>query len=231
MVRSFAAACLVAAAVLLQGCAAPRQQPVSLPADYFTTKTDRIAVVMAALPKPDTEFPGAGCLLCLAAASAANRQVTTVVQAWPIDDVKPLKSEVAALLKAKSQQAIEIAEPLEIDKIKDRPNPEPGFARKDFSSLGTSSGAGRLLVIHVGALGAWRNYSAYIPNGPPVAVFKAQAYIVNLSNHKYEWYQEFDLSQPAEGAWDEPPKFPGLTNAYFQLVERGKDSIKKAIAP
>jgi len=231
MVRSFAAACLVVAALLLQGCAGPRQQPVSLPADYFATKTDRIAVAMVALPKPDTEFPGAGCLLCLAAASAANRQVTVAVQAWPIDDVRPLKSEVAALLKAKSQQAIEVAEPVEIDKIKDRSNAELGFARKDFSSLGTSAGAGRVLVIHVAALGAWRNYSAYIPNGPPVAVFKAQAYIVNLSNHKYEWYQEFDLTQAAEGAWDEPPKFPGLTNAYFQLIERGKDSIKKAIAP
>src|SRR4029079_13742290 len=113
----------------------------------------------------------------------------------------------------------------ELDKFKDRPNPEAGFARKDFSALRASAGIDRLLVIHVAALGAWRNYSAYIPNGPPVAVFKAQAYIIDLVTHKYDWYQEFALSQAAEGPWAEPPKFPGLTNAYFQVLERGKDSI------
>jgi hypothetical protein len=217
--------------LLLQGCAAPRQASVQLPSDYFTSRTDRIGVAMSALPKPDTAFPGAGCLLCMATASAANGQMTKAVQAWPNDDVKPLKADVAKLLKAKAQQVVEIAEPIELDKMKDRANAEAGFSRKDFSSLRTSQGVDRLLVINVASLGAWRNYSAYIPNGPPVAVFKAQAYIVNLSTHKYDWYEEFDLTQAADGAWDEPPKFPGLTNAYFQLLERGMDSIKKAIAP
>jgi hypothetical protein len=231
MMRAIAVWGTTALVLLMQGCAAPRQQAVTLPTDYFSAKTDRIGVAMTVVPKPDTSFPGAGCLLCLATASAANGQMTKAVQTWPSDDVKPLKSELAALLKAKSQQTVELGEPIELDKLKDRPNPVAGFARKDFSALRASAGVDRLLVVQIAALGAWRNYSAYIPNGPPVAVFKAQAYIVDLTNHKYDWYQEFDISQAAEGPWDEPPKFPGLTNAYFQVLERGKDSIKKAIAP
>jgi hypothetical protein len=30
----------------------------------------------------------------------------------------------------------------------------------------------------------------------------------------------------AQGEWDEPPKFPGLTTAYYQAIELAKDKIK-----
>ena len=52
------------AAALLAGCAAPVQQPVNLAPDFMSTKAKqgRLGVVMAELPKPDTQFPGAGCL-------------------------------------------------------------------------------------------------------------------------------------------------------------------------
>ena len=35
----------------------------------------------------------------------------------------------------------------------------------------------------------------------------------------------------ADGAWDEPAKFPGLTNAYFQVVELGKDEVLRPFKP
>lgn len=212
---------------LLAGCAAPPQTSVGLASDYFSApRTGRIGVAMAALPKPDTNFPGADCLLCLAAASVANSDMSSAVATWSTADLNPLKAELVAALAARGQQAVAIDEDLKMDAVPDRSDPQPGFARKDFTSFRQKAGVDRLLVVDIGALGAWRNYAAYIPSGPPRAVFKAQAYIVDLATHKLEWYERFDLGRGAEGNWDEPPKFPGLTNAYFQVLEEGKDAIK-----
>jgi len=34
----------------------------------------------------------------------------------------------------------------------------------------------------------------------------------------------------AEARWDEPPKHPGLTKAYFQALEVGKETLTKPFA-
>lgn len=216
--------------ILLSGCATKPQPPISLAGDYFATRSDRIGVAMSEIPKPDTSFPGTSCLLCIASAAVANSSMTSAVQGWPTEDLKPLKAELVDALKARGQQAVPIDEPLNMGGIPDRKDAEPGFARKDYSSLKTGSNVDRLLVVNLRALGAWRNYSAYVPTGAPRAVFQAEAYIVDLATHKLDWYESFDLTRMAEGSWDEPPKFPGLTNAHFQVMEEGKDAIKRALA-
>jgi hypothetical protein len=55
-------------------------------------------------------------------------------------------------------------------------------------------------------------------------------YIVNLKNNTYEWYLPVLVTKAADQNWDEPPKFPGLTNAYFQALEIGKDSFLRPLA-
>lgn len=220
----------VVLAVALGGCATPPQAPVPLGKDFYTGRTDRIGVVMAELPAPDTAFPGADCLLCLGVASLANSSLTTVVKAWPVDDLKALPDELAALLRARQQKVVMAPTPIKLSELPDR-KPEAGFARKDFSALKARLDVDRLLVVNVVALGAWRNYASYVPTGAPRAVVKGEAFIVNLADHKYDWYEVLDLSALAEGAWDEPPKFPGMTNAYFQTVEMTRDRVRKAIAP
>lgn len=217
--------------LVLQGCAVQPQVPVPMASDYYAGKSNRIGVVMSSIPKPDTQFPGAGCLLCIAVASAANSALTTAVQTWTTDDLRSLKAELIAVLKSKSQDVADIAEAIEPVKLPDRAAAAAGTAKKDFSSWRAKHGIDRLLVVDVSAVGAWRNYSAYVANGPPRAVVKLEAYIVDLQNHKYDWYKALDLSQMSEGNWDEPPKYPGMTNAYFQVIERAKDDLKKAIAP
>lgn len=215
------------AAALLAGCAATPQTPIAMGSDYFNSaKAGRIGVVVAELPAPDTSFPGADCLLCLAAASVANSSMTSAVKGWPLDDIKPLRGELVSLLNARGLQAQAVEEPLKIDALPDRNGAEPGSSRKDFSSF-KARGVDRLLVVNVKALGAWRNYAAYVPTGAPRAVFRGEAYIVDLGTHRFDWYLPIELSRPADGNWDEPPKFPGLTNAYFQVLEEGKDLVKR----
>jgi hypothetical protein len=224
------AAVLVMASALLGGCASTPQFPVALSKEVLAVKTTKVGVAMTALPKVDTQFPGAGCLLCLAAASIANQSLTAHVQTLTPEDLPQLKTEVAKLLRAKGLDAIVIDEPLNVRGLPDFSAKEPNFARKDFSSLKAKYQVDKLVVIDVTALGAWRSYASYIPSGDPKAVFMATGYLVNLGNNALDWYRPLQIYKSADQKWDEPPKFPGLTNAYYQAIELGKDAITKPFA-
>jgi hypothetical protein len=56
-------------------------------------------------------------------------------------------------------------------------------------------------------------------------------YMVNLSRNSYDWYLPVHIQKSADGVWDEPAKYPGLTNAYFQTLELARDSFLKPFAP
>jgi len=101
----------------------------------------------------------------------------------------------------------------------------PNIAKKDFSALQKKYKVDRLLVIEIASLGFVRTYSAYIPTSDPKGVLQGSGYIVNLNSNTYEWYLPVNISKSADKNWDEPPKFPGLTNAYFQVLELGKDAF------
>lgn len=224
-IRSLGA--LFAAALVLAGCAAPPQNPVALKAQALSTPGGRIAVVTTAMPKPDTSFPGAGCLLCLAAASVANSTMTDHVRTLSLDELATLKTELAEALKARGQDVVLVAEPLDVGKLPDRSNPAPDQARKDFSSLKTAHRVDRVLVVEWQFVGVERQYSAYVPTGDPYATVGGKAYVVDLGSHAYEWYTPLAAKRPASGKWDEPPKFPGLTNAYYEVIELTKDAVKR----
>lgn len=217
-------------ALLVTGCAAPPQTAVGLSSDYFAkARPGRIGLAMYAVPAPDTFFPGADCLLCLALASTANSSMTAAVKTWSTDDLKNLKSEMAGLLTQRGVQAVVIEEQINAKAFPDRKSVEPGFARKDFSALKASAGIDRLLVVNLTTVGVSRHYAAYIPTGVPQAVLTGEVFIVDLDSQRLDLYEPLALSRSADGNWDESPKFPGLTNAYFQLVEEAKDAIKKAV--
>jgi hypothetical protein len=220
-------AVLAAAAVFLGGCAGTPQQPVQLSHGSLGEQTGRIGVAMAELPKVDTHIVGADCLLCLAVASAANSDLTTHANTLPYEDLPKLKDDMAALLRKKGVDVVVIPEPLKLDALADFSGQAPNAAKKDFTPLQKKYGVDKLAVIHITNLGFWRTYSAYVPTSAPKGVLKGTGYIVNLKTNAYEWYEPVDIQRSSDGNWDEPPKFPGLTNAYFQAIEYGKDSFLK----
>ncbi len=197
-------------------------------AGTLSAPESRIGVVMTALPKVDTEFPGAGCLLCYAAASAANSSLTSHAHTLTADDLADLKGRVVDLIAKKGGKAIAIADDLKLDQLESSSGTGPNKARKDFTPLKAKYQVDKLVVLQVNTLGFTRPYSSYIPNSDPKAALIGAGYIVNLSNNTYEWYQPIDVRKSSDGKWDEPPKFPGLTNAYFQTIEIGKDNFLKA---
>jgi hypothetical protein len=223
------------AAAVLAGCAVQVQQPVDLAPDYLrtaSTKNNRIGVVMADLPKADTAFPGAFCLLCLGVANLAHTQMNKEVQSFSTDELKPLPAELVALLQKQGFDAVLITDPLKVSELPDLGAADPvNKSRKNFGTLKTKHKLDRLLVVDFAALGVWRSYSAYVPSDVPKAVAKGGAFIVDLSTHTLEWFMPLDLSRAADGVWDEPPKFPGLSNAYYQVLETAKDRIKAPFKP
>jgi hypothetical protein len=210
---------------LLTGCATAPQQPVSLSNSIGGSKSGRIGVATSNIPKADTSFPGAGCLLCYAAASAAHLTLTSYTQKLPTDDISLLKKDLVELLKSKGIDAVEIPAPINVAELPDFGKREPNIARKDFTGLRGKYGVDKILIVDVRALGFVRSYSAYIPTSEPKAMLSGIGYIVNLTDNTYDWYKPLEIVKAPSGNWDEPPKFPGLTNAYFQGIEMAKDQV------
>lgn len=228
MKKTFVMAAM-AGLLALAGCASPPQSPIAMSGTVLHNHATRIGVAMAPLPKVDTWFPGADCLLCMAAASAMNSSLTKHTQTLPTDDVARIKSDVAEALRKKGYTPVMLPDGL---RVPDLPKGAegPNKPKYDFSSLAAKYQIDKLVVIEIGSLGVKRNYSAYIPNGAPQAALTGTGYLVNLSNNTYEWYLPLTQLKSASGAWDEPPNYPGLTNAYFQVVEGTRDALLQPFA-
>lgn len=221
---------LAAAAVILTGCATPRQNSVSMGANTFAEKGLRVGVAMSKMPKVDTSFPGAGCLLCVAAASVANSSLTAHTQTLPADDLARLKTDIAEALKLKGQEPVVIEEAIVVGDLPKVSSTVPNAANRDYSSLKSKYKLDKLLVVELTEVGISRPYSAYVPTGEPKGVVRGVSYIVNLKDNSYEWYMHVMQQKGPQGPWDEAPKFPGLSNAYFQAVEEARESILKPLA-
>lgn len=218
------------AAVFLTGCATPPQQPVTIGANTFAEKGTRVGVAMGKMPKVDTSFPGAGCLLCYAAASVAHTSLTAHTKTLPTDDLVRLKADIAEALKKKGLVAVVIEEELNVADLPSATNNVPNGVRKDFSSIKNKHQLDKLLVVELTEVGITRPFSSYVPTGEPKGVVSGVGYIVNFKDNSFEWYLPVMHQKAAQGAWDEGPKFPGLSNAYFQAVEEARDSILKPLA-
>lgn len=212
------------------GCASAPQQSVSFSREVIGSQGGRIGVAMTALPKVDTELPGASCLLCLAVASMANSSLTAHAQTLTYEDLPKLKNEVADLLRKKGANVTVIEENLDVNALPDFATKGPNIARKDFSALQKKYKIDKLLVIDITAMGFIRTYSAYVPTSDPKGMLRGTGYIVNLKSNTYDWYEPVSVTKSADQKWDEPPKFPGLTNAYFQALEIGKDNFLRPVA-
>lgn len=198
-------------------------------ASALSSQPVRIGVAMSTVPKVDTHFPGASCLLCIAAVTVSNTALTAHVRTLPADDLLSIKEDLAELLRKKGHEVIVIAEPVDIDALPDRQDSKPNSARKDFSALGRQYRLDKLLVIHLAKVGVNRSYNSYIPTGDPQGMVAGAGYIVNLDDHGYDWYRAVRQLRSATGNWDEAPDYPGLSNAYFQAIEGARDALRKPL--
>jgi hypothetical protein len=213
---------------MLGGCAITPQAAIPLAPEVVGAST-RIGVAMSPMPKVNTSFPGANCLLCMAAAEIANTSLTKHTQQLPSADLQQLKTDAVQALAAHGAQTKAIAEPLDVAKLPAAKSKGPNIARKDFSSLSSRYQIDKLVVIELTSVGFTRPYASYVPTSDPKAAVTGAVYLINLSNNTYEWYAPLNLQRAADGKWDEAPDFPGLTNAYYQVIEATRDGVLKPL--
>jgi len=213
----------VFAAAFLGACATKPQLPVAMAADTLNAKTGRVGVALGET-RPDLYLPGADCLLCLGAATIANSSLNSYSKTLKDDDILALKSEIVDALKKKGVEASAVDGNVNFGELADL-KLGPNMASKDFHRY--ADRYDHLVVIDVRQYGFERTYASYIPTSAPKAVFRGAAYMVDLKSNAYEWYDVVAIAKAADGQWDEGPAFPGLTNAYYQAVEQGKDQLKK----
>ncbi|ACJ30845.1 Conserved hypothetical protein [Shewanella piezotolerans WP3] len=219
---------VVLTSMILGGCAAKIQPIVPLDANALKKTEAKVGVITSSIPLPETTITGASCLLCYAVASAANSSLDEHLKTIPVDDIKNLKSELTQILLDTGVDAVALQGNIDVTKLKKNKSKAPNVATRDYSSY-KSKGINYLLVVDVTQVGAYRNYSSYVPTMDPVATFTGKAYIIDLENNKYVLYKPFNNRKASELEWDEPPLFPGLTNSLYEVIATGKEAIKSNI--
>ena len=227
--RTVRAAIAAAGLVALAGCVTPPQLPVPLAKEALDPAAGSIAVALPSIAKPAVDFSSAGCLLCLMAASVANSDLSKHADKLTYEDLGKLRNEIVALLRKKGVNAQPTDNVVDVRGLPPYKTEAPNVARQDFTGFRAKVQADRLLVVSITSLGFVRAYSAYFPVGAPQATLKGAVFIVNLKSNRYEYYLPLNFVRASDGAWDEPPAFPGLTNAYYQVIELGRDAILKPL--
>lgn len=223
--KNISAAVVILASMMMFGCATVQQAPLALSEDFYSSGDKVVGVYVDELPKTDTHLVGASCLLCMAAASMANSSLTDHIRSLNTDELSGLNKSVARVVSGKGVKVNPISAPIDISKLGKFKSDGANFAEKDFRPLKDRLNVDKLIVIDLNTVGAYRPYSSYVPTGDPVGTVTGQAYTVDLATNKYELYEGIDFKVSVQGEWDEPPAFPGVTNAYFQAIELTKDKI------
>lgn len=213
--------------VSLTACVSPPQTPVLLDEASLSNESHqkKVGVMMTSMPKPNVYLPGADCLLCLAIAEAAHSGLSKHVNTLTPDDFTLVKSDLVREIEEKGVEVIVIEQPIIIGDLPKNKSKEPNMANRDFSSLKEQYGITHLLVVDLYQLGVYRSYASYIPTSDPKAVIKGAGYLVDLQDSSYKWYLPIEIYKGANGEWDEPPNYPALTNAYYQVIEMGREAI------
>lgn len=218
---------------LLAGCVANPPPPLAFSHSNVPT-TSRVGVLIDELPEIDNRYPGADCLLCLATASAMNGSITDHFKTLTYGDVLQVGSELSAMLSEQGYEVVLIDEPLNLKELPKTSSENPMVPYRSHAAFKNKWNIDYLLVVDVNFVGFQRPYASYVPTSDPKAAVTGVTYMVDLNIDQYSVYQPVEIYQFANGAWDESPAYPGLTNAFYQALEDARDKLLtsyKASAP
>lgn len=214
----------VAIACVLASCATPPQTPISFSQQSLSGPKEQIGVLSTKIPSVSVEFPGADCLLCIGVAMAAHSTFREHASTLNATELETLQDDLVARLKARGYRVAKISEPVEMRSLDSVSEKKEGFAKYNFSKY-KKDGYTALVVTEYKSVGFRRGYQSYIPTEPMKASLQGETYMVRLDDGKLLWFQPHNISKGVVGEWDHAPKFPGLTNSYYSLLEEYKDSV------
>ncbi len=215
----------VVASLYLTGCVTSPQPTLNLTTKAFKKETDIVGIYVKPAPAPNTYFDGANCLLCIAVVEGVNASLTSQVKTLDSQELNAIGEKIVKKLTKQGKRAKLITETLDLDQLKSRSSDLPYAAPYDYMPLKDSLGVSHLAVVEYNRLGVKRPYQSYIPVGSPVSFISGRSYLVDLETNQYQMYQNLELSVASEGEWNEGPDYPGLTTAYFLMLEKTKEKI------
>jgi hypothetical protein len=229
IMRNVKAGMVALLALGLSACAVTPTPSVKIDSSFYKDDTSSVGVYFIAPEKVDTYLDGASCLLCYAAAAAANGHLTKHIQTMNVNDMTEVKADIISILQEKGKKVELVNNELKLNKLKTYKPKTVGFADVDYTTLKDAVGVDKLLIVQIEMLGAQRLYSGYVPTSSPAGAVSGKMYMVDLATNKLELYQVINERVAVNGEWDEPASFPGVTAAYFQAVEQAKMFIKQQL--
>ncbi|MFK3774775.1 hypothetical protein [Pseudomonas sp. NPDC089406] len=205
--------------LIFTGCAHV-QPPVELDQEFWSDKEQVIGVAMTPVVPPRLILTGNQGLLDLAINTGVNSKLSTHVSTWDLTDVNTLPDAIIAKLEAKGYKTKRIEERIDLAKYKETKFKE-GYMERDISSLKTAYGIDRLLLVAIDSTGATRSYYSVVPTSAPIPIVSGRGILVDVQDSRLRWFKRFEVTQPAQGEWDQPT-YSNLSNAFYQAVDNSR---------
>lgn len=219
----------------LVGCATMTSKSVALDQDYYDSE-EEVSFYLEPLPEPSMSYPGANCLLCLGAAAAANGELAGRVKEFSTDELESIGSDIVHFVEDKGVTVHQLGEDFELDREslprlrrRSQADEETVYTRRDYRPLRQDVETDELLLLRFKKVGVERTYNGYIPTGQPRAVVQFHISLVDLEANELMLNRSLQMHAKVDGEWDEPPNFPGLTTAYYEVLEKARDRIVQTL--
>lgn len=211
---------------LLTSCASTPPQGAVAFSSTSVNEGESIGIYIDELPKVGMNYPGANCLLCLAAAAAANGGVSGHARTLSNDELgSDFAADIARQFAQDGIKSTILQGAIDLKKLKKSSFESDIQARKDYTVLASAVNNTHLLVVDINYSGLGRQYANYLATSPPYALISGSAFIVDLQSNEYLWYLPIVQRNSAGTAWKEPPNYPTLTNEFYKAIATVRDNI------
>lgn len=217
--------------ILLTGCITITPD-VPISHKFYEQTNKKLGICL--IEKKHAEFItlGDNSLLSIAVVASATDKIKAHFKTIDISEFSTIKSQLSNLLEKKGFNVIIVNDVPKFDSMPKFTDPNTKdkvyFYEKNLMPLKEKYGVDFLVLLKPYRVGGQRMYNGVIPKGDPYATFGVLTSIVNLNNNQLSMNQRTYLTRKAEGAWDEPPNYPGLTNSFFITMEQAKEGVLKS---
>jgi hypothetical protein len=221
-------AMLAAGTLLLGGCAGTAYKPIQLDNTFYQDRQSVIGVAAEKVPEATAHMLGAQGLLDIA---INQGNAGKMIERLKTIDVKRAATIPDNLADGMTRRGLKITKLATIDsatfpEFKPAANPEQ-YAPRDFKSL-KAKGIDRFLHVSVRRLGTTRNYTGFIPAGPPRAVFAVTGQLVDVSTNKLLWYNAYELTAAIPEPWDQEPGYSNVSDTVLKNMLEGASQFERS---
>lgn len=97
----------------------------------------------------------------------------------------------------------------------------------EYKTIYKQTGAATLLVIHLDAIGAKREYFGFMPQGVPMAYCALSGELIDLQHdNTILWHYTAKVTEPVLEPWDQAPRYSNFTSALKLAVNTAMQELE-----